>query len=197
MKPIDFFTFALRIITAALAVYHLSKKQSKQANAAVFVLLLSFAPELIFIFFDIRLGAPTVFLYLVVLIMSLYLGSALKFYDRYAAWDRWLHFLSGITFALAGITLAGEKTTAGIFMTALFGFSFSIMLSALWEVGEFIADCILRGNAQRWQSVNASINHQPAAAIQPAGLVDSMTDLISGTAGALLACALKALMLAL
>lgn len=192
MKPINLFVVIVRCIILVLIAYHLFQKQNKKAKSAAIMLVLTFVPNLLRVF-DIRITPFTIFLYFLVLCMSLYLGSALKFYDKYVFWDRLLHFLCGITFFYFGIAVAQRTIVSGSFGILLFSFAFSMTVSVLWEIGEFVSDGISHGDAQRWQKINASRNHQPQEAMQPPGLVDTMTDLMCGLGGALLACAIKAI----
>ena len=127
------------------------------------------------------------FLYYGILLMTLYMGSSLCFYDKYSWWDRLVHFLSGISFVGFGIALAALDSDIILAGILLFSFTFSITLHAFWEVFEYISDCMTHGNAQRWQKRHDSNNHVSKDAIQPAGLVDTMNDLICCMVGAALA----------
>lgn len=113
-----------------------------------------------------------------VLLMALYLGSSIGYYERYKWWDRAVHFLSGIGFLGFGIAIANTNYSITKLYALLFGFTFSISLHVFWEVLEYISDCISHGNAQRWQKIHPSNNHVSEKAIQPAGLVDTMNDTI-------------------
>lgn len=189
---INLFIIIVRCIFLLLIPYHLYQKQYKKSKSAAIVLILSFVPNLLRLF-DVWITPLTIFLYFLILCMALYLGSSFKFYDKYVFWDRLLHFLCGLTFFYFGISIAQKVIVSGTFGILLFSVMFSVTVSVLWEIGEFTSDSISHGDAQRWQRVNASRNHQPPDVIQPAGLVDTMSDLIFGLAGALLACVIKAI----
>ncbi len=187
MKFLSLCEIIFRCALFALAVFHIYKREFKLIKSLILVFALSFLPELLNAVFQIRIDAFSIIVYLIILFMALYLGSSLGFYDRYKRWDRTIHFLSGVGFVGFGIAIA--DTSSGIIKLVIlfFGFSFSITLHVFWEVLEYISDCISHGNAQRWQIIHASNNHVSEKAIQPAGLVDTMNDIICCIVGAGLA----------
>ncbi|MDR1548033.1 MAG: hypothetical protein LBT06_05500 [Hungatella sp.] len=156
-------------------------------KSVILVFVLSFLPELLNALFRIRIDAFSIIVYFIIIFMALYLGSSFLFYDKYKWWDRAIHFLSGIGFAGFGIAIAGTSSGIMKLVILLLGFTFPITLHVIWEVLEYLSDCITHGNAQRWQKINASNNHVSEKAIQPAGLVDTMNDAICCIAGSGLA----------
>lgn len=174
-------------ILLALAVFHIFKHQYKEMKAALIALLLSFLPMLLDKWVYVNVDIVSTFLYLTIIFMALYLGSSLRFYDRYKWWDRTIHFLSGAAFVGFGIAIVDKSIGVSTWLALLFSFTFSVTLHVFWEVLEYISDCITHGNAQRWQFINAAINHVSLKAIQPAGLVDTMNDFICCISGSVLA----------
>jgi len=126
---------------------------------------------------------------LIILLMSAYLGSKLKFYDKYAWWDRLIHFLTGILSVSFGVAISRGIVGLNKLHILFFCITLSVTIHVIWEIGEYIIDCKMRGNNQRWQREHNSINHNPPNAIQPAGLVDTMNDTITCIVGTLIACA--------
>lgn len=187
MNLYSLFENMFRWILLILIVYYICKRNYKVMKAVVLVLLLSFLPALLQNLVRINTDAFSRAVYCLVLFMALYLGSSLGFYDRYKWWDRVVHFLSGVGFVGFGMAVTGLNTGIAAGGMLLFGFTFSITLHVFWEVLEYWNDCLTRGNAQRWQKIHDSRNHVSEQAIQPAGLVDTMNDLICCIAGALLA----------
>jgi hypothetical protein len=118
--------------------------------------------------------------------MSLYFGGSLKFYDKFKWWDRAIHFLSGVGFVGFGIAIVRIDSGVIKWIILLFGFSFSVTLHVFWELLEYINDCVTHANAQRWQKIHNSNNHVSKNAVQPAGLVDTMNDIICCLVGATL-----------
>lgn len=127
-------------------------------------------------------------MYIALIVMTVYLGSSLKFYDKYYWWDMLIHFISGITFVSFGITLTDKVENLSNFHILLFCFTFSITLHVIWEVLEYISDSIFHTDHQRWQKISPSNNHASETAIQPAGLVDTMNDTIICIIGTVISC---------
>ena len=184
MNLLNLCEIIFRCTLFALAVYHMFKRDFKLLKSLFLVFALSFLPELSHALFQIKIDAFSIFVYWIILFMALYLGTSLYFYDKYKWWDRALHFLSGVGFVGFGIAFAGISSGIMKLVILFFGFTFSITLHVIWEELEYISDCISHGNAQRWQKVNASVNHVSEKAIQPAGLVDTMNDIICCIIGA-------------
>ena len=174
----------VRAILAVLAIWHLIRKEWKPAGSAAGVLLLTYLPALLSRWCGIKVDMLGKCLYLIILVMALYLGSSRKLYDRFAWWDRLIHLLSGILFVNIGIALTKKVEGLPVFGVVLFSFCFSLAGHCVWELLEYAADCFGRSDNQRWQAKHPDINHKPVAALQPAGLVDTMNDLLMGLIGA-------------
>lgn len=192
MNILYFFEFAYRCFLVALAVYHMVKHNTRFMKSILLVFALTFLPELIYLIFKIEIDSFSILVYLVILFMTLYLGGSFGYYDKFSWWDRITHFLSGAAFVGFGIATIRTGSEISDILILLFGFNFSITLHVFWEVLEYLSDCILHGNAQRWQKIHVdkdhlSINHVSNKAIQPAGLVDTMNDFNCCIIGAALA----------
>jgi hypothetical protein len=187
MEFLELYEIIFQGILFALAIYYIYKKEYKLIGSLIMIFVLSFLRVLLNALFYIRIDEFSNFIYFIVLIMALYLGSSLGFYDRYKWWDRSIHFLSGSGFIGFGIALANTNYGIAKFGVLLFSYTFSITLHVFWEVLEYISDCFSHGNAQRWQKIHASNNHISDKAIQPAGLVDTMNDTICCIIGSLIA----------
>lgn len=178
MKLLDLYEIIFQCILFVLAIYHVYKREFKLMKSVILIFILSFLSAFLNAVFQVRIDVFSNCVYYVFLFMALYLGSSLSFYDKYKWWDRAIHFLSGVSFAGFGIAIAGTSTGIIKLGILLFSFTFSITLHVFWEVLEYISDCLSHGNAQRWQKKHASNNHVSEKAIQPAGLVDTMNDII-------------------
>lgn len=173
-------------IMAVLGVYHCIRREYKIAGSAVLGLLLSFLPAGLNMVFHISVDVFSQTVYFIILFMALYLGGARRFYEKYKWWDRSLHFLSGLGFVGFGTAIAELNPNLTRFFLLFSGFTFSVTLHVFWEVLEYFCDCITHGNAQRWQLFHDSNNHKSERTIQPAGLADTMNDLICCLVGAAL-----------
>lgn len=188
MSFISFYVNLIRAVLVAMAIFHLFKRDYKKLTPAAIVIALTFVPWLLGLI-DIQINAPTGFLFPTVVLMAVYWGSTYRYYDLYPWWDRCVHFLSGILFFCFGMSLAEKVPEVGLAGKLVFSFALSLALHAVWEVLEFLTDCVFHTDSQRWQKHSKVVNHQPKKAIQPPGLVDTMVDTIAGIGGAVIACA--------
>jgi hypothetical protein len=105
---------------------------------------------------------------------TLFLGEVGNFYERFWWWDLLLHGGSAIGIGLVGIILlmlmlGTNLVAASPRLIGLFAFVFSVAIGAIWEIFEFTMDITF------------------GLSMQKSGLVDTMTDLIINSLGALLA----------
>ena len=177
----------IRILLVALAVLHLRTREYNKLIVAVIVLALTFVPWLLGLI-PIALNRLSLFLYPAVFVMACYLGTGWKLYDRFPWWDRAVHFLSGVLFFSVGISLAQRVPSVGVTGTLVFSAALSLAMHMIWEVLEYLADNATRGDNQRWQKRNQDIIHDPQKTKQPAGLVDTMHDMIACIVGTAVAC---------
>jgi hypothetical protein len=192
MNILSSIEFAYRCFLLALAVYHMLKHNSRLMKSILLVFALTFLPALIKFILNVEIDPFSILIYLAIIFMTLYLGGSYGYYEKFSWWDRITHFLSGVAFVGFGIATIRAGSEIYKVLILLFGFNFSVTLHVFWEVLEYISDCVLHGNAQRWQKMHVnknhvSINHVSPKAIQPAGLVDTMNDFNCCIAGAALA----------
>lgn len=185
-----FYTICANLMRTAFVLLfflHLCRREYKLLLPSAAVFLLTFVPDVLGIW-QVRPDAAGALLYLVILVMTIYLGNALKFYERFAWWDRLAHFLAGASFVSFGLALARREGDLHKLHALAFALTFSITLHVLWEVLEYLSDSLFHTDHQRWQKNSATHNHQPEAALQPAGLVDTMNDTIVCLLGGVCAC---------
>lgn len=141
------------------------------------VLLLTFAPALI----ERRLRVPLPVEFTLVTCVFLYasyaLGEAQDFYERFWWWDLVLHGLSAMIIGLIGFLaiyvfyMTYRIRVAPVYVAVL-TFALGVAVGTTWEIFEFLMDRYLGLNMQK------------------SGLVDTMTDLMINSAGALVAAAI-------
>jgi len=107
------------------------------------------------------------------LFASIFLGEFNSFYYRFWWWDIFLHGISAVilgilAFSLVYILNKEKKVELKPVFIALFAFCFAVAGGAVWEIIEFSIDSFLKTDMQK------------------SGLVDTMTDVIVDTAGALI-----------
>lgn len=122
-----------------------------------------------------KIDIPDSFEILIILFIysSLYLGEVQKFYIKFWWWDIFLHLLSAIALGLIGLAILillyeKKKVSTKPFWISLFAFSFAVSIGAIWEIFEFTMDQAFGLNMQK------------------SGLIDTMTDLIIDSIGALI-----------
>lgn len=121
---------------------------------------------------------------------STLLGKGLGMYETIWWWDDMLHILSGVLLVLLGLAMMPfviqrHSLKLSPFFVVAFVFFFATTVEVAWEIFEFTIDGLFATSWQRW-------DHAPSAVAmgwpyQGPGLRDTMTDLILGEIGALLA----------
>jgi VanZ family protein len=107
-----------------------------------------------------------------------------NFYEIFPWWDTLLHFASGIILGILGFALVyfinkdrNVSLRLNPFFICAFSFTFVVTMGVFWEIFEFSVDQFLGMNMQKWQGGIRL------------GLIDTMTDLIIDTLGALIVAA--------
>ena len=127
------------------------------------------------------MGAYAVFLY-----CAIFLGEVQSFYYAVPHWDTVLHMFSGGMLGTVGfsvITLLNKTERIPFILSpifvAVFALCFAMSLGVVWEIYEYVADCILGTNMQKFMLESGEL------LIGQAALADTMKDLIVDTIGAL------------
>lgn len=141
------------------------------AFAATLMLPMSLTPLYFKAAHDVYI--PAVFMYVAVVFIfsSVFLGQFGGLYDRWHWYDTFLHFISALAFGLAGFLLlfvyyVHNKLRLPKGIILFFTFFFCLGIGALWEIIEYFIDHTLSTN------------------MQVSSLDDTMIDLIIGGLGA-------------
>lgn len=131
----ELFTIGTIIMVVSTGQY----SRLPMAITTFFLLLIPLSAEGLFRF---RLTLPV---YLISLFYALgpMLGQCHNLYYILGWWDKLLHGLGGVMFALVGLFIFQryeDKTAKNVLMAALFALCFSMAISVLWEFCEFAAD---------------------------------------------------------
>lgn len=189
MNLAEIYVNLIRIAVIIIAIYKAYKKDYMLILPAIIVIVLSFLFLLLDIIWGIKIDKVGSAIYYTILVMSIYLGGGFDFYNKYASWDRAIHFLSGVAFVSLGIALSNKEANLSKFSILFFSLTLASFFHVIWETAEYIYDCIAHTDHQRWQKHHKkTVNHKPKSAIQSAGLVDTMNDTIVCMIGAILAC---------
>ena len=113
-------------------------------------------------------------------------GSVLNLYRSVGAYDKIVHFFSGILLAWLAVVLLSRlfdravsevrNTKLYMLLQCAFAFFFSSAGAGIWEIFEFTTDRLTGGEMQR-------------------GMVDTVTDIIAGNTGALTYCIILAVLI--
>ncbi|MEW9856458.1 hypothetical protein [Novosphingobium sp. M1R2S20] len=110
---------------------------------------------------------------------TLFLGEVQDYYERYWWWDLLLHTTAGLLMGMLGfliVYILNEDSQVDLHMRpsflALFAFSFSQAIGAVWEIFEFAMDQLFGMTMQKPMLGDSS------------GLTDTMFDLIVNAVGA-------------
>ncbi len=141
------------------------------------------------------------------LILSIILGEASNVYYRVQNYDKFLHFLGTLQFAVLGYSLSKfflRETNKGshqLFFSLMFGFFFAVAIEAMWEVYEFSFDSLCGTNMQKYipdefiscvdEKGNYTCSDEEIAAFYATkeghhfAIMDTMYDIICDTCGSL------------
>ncbi|MBS3072437.1 hypothetical protein J4477_01220 [Candidatus Pacearchaeota archaeon] len=143
----------------------------------ILTLLLTFLPYVLEVGYKINLPLEFEFIAVMFIYSAMFLGEVHDYYTYYWWWDLVLHGGSAIAMGFIGFTIMyvlyrGKKIIARPSTIAIFSFSFSLAIGALWEIFEFTMDQTFGFNMQK------------------SGLIDTMWDLILNSIGAFIASSL-------
>lgn len=113
------------------------------------------------------------------------LGEIFRAYDHIPLFDKTLHTLNGLIFALLGFSMVNMLNNGNDhhkklspFFVSLFSFCFSLAVSYVWELFEFSMDSVFHINMQRWQDGLVGTGSGVNAYTQGTGLIDTMIDML-------------------
>lgn len=169
-------TYVVWAVLVLAIVVALSVRDWSIAFVGAATLALTMVPAAMADFFHLRI--PIGFYAAIVLFLfgTVFLGEAYDFYERFWWWDIVLHGASALGFGIIGVVLAlvmfeGEQYAAPPLAIAVIAFGFAVTIGVIWEVFEFAMDQVFGLNMQK------------------SGLMDTMSDLIVNSIGALLGAA--------
>lgn len=162
--------------------------QSELFFLAILALILSFLPDYIEKWRHIHFPQQLELLLILFMYAGVYLSARFDMYYRVFWWDDLLHTISGVMIGFIGFLIVykiNHKYSVDFnpFLIAVFAFTFSVTIAVLWEIFEFLMDVYWGTAMQKWDlPEETSLIGRP---YQGSGLRDTMSDLILGSAGAL------------
>ncbi|MEG2935490.1 MAG: hypothetical protein RR844_03260 [Clostridium sp.] len=173
------FKWSFRIILFVLTIYYISTdKGGANANFisnGIVILFTSFIPDIICLIFKFNISTAIDFLIQSFIFMTLFMGKMYRYYSIWPLWDFFLHWLSGVILGFIALTALKPLASQKIYpllppaLVSVFMFLFSATVAALWEFWEFAGDQLFGFDSQLFS------------------LIDTMSDMISGSIGALIA----------
>lgn len=137
------------------------------------------------------------------------IGYVYKFYYTVFWWDSFMHTAGGVVFAVLGVFLAkwlNKNGNMNLLTRAIFALCFSITVAVAWEFVEYTSDSLFHTDMQKDTYIDlidsyllglnpdeigrladietVVVNGQPLKGYIDIGLVDTMSDLIVETVGA-------------
>lgn len=145
-------------------------------------------PSLLSRKWKIKIPTALFIMYIVFLYCAIFLGEVRNFYHVVPHWDDILHCFSSImtgSFGFMVILILNDDKHVAIELSpkfaAVFAFSFSLTIGALWEIYEFAFDGLLGLNMQKFMLEDGTVLSGHAA------ISDTMKDLVVDCFGALIA----------
>lgn len=185
--------------------------QYNRLPLAFATLLIVLIPEIVERLFRCKISLP-IYLFGLLYAIGPMLGQCYNLYYTVSWWDKMLHFMGGVMFAIFGFYLferfAGAKRRNMVF-SAVFAVCFSMAIAVLWEFCEFGADSFLGMDMQDDMVISSFnsflLNNEigevgtlenikevvvdgkvlPVDGYIDIGLIDSMLDMLLETIGAI------------
>lgn len=178
-KVILFLSITFVVVMAAVFIRDISNGNSSTWPDAIGRVLFSLLPVLLLFLKKIPFNLSLIISYYLFIFCTFFLGAILKFYDRFRWWDTMLHFFGSVFAGFVGIAiyklLLPNSVEKGIsrWMIFLFVLTFAVTISALWESAEFL------GAVMGFMEEDDN--------------KDTMTDMLTGLAGAIVVACYAAL----
>lgn len=173
-KIFRYTSYLIKIMLLSIIIFDIINAKYSQLFITSLTLVLLLIPSLFRRKYDAIIPLEIEILIVIFIFGTLFLGEIHNYYELYEYWDVYLHTLSGILLGLLGFVIVYSiietNTTNNLtpFFVALFTFSFAVMIGVIWEIFEFSMDIFFGLNMQK------------------SGLIDTMTDLIVDSIGALI-----------
>lgn len=169
----------LQLIMAVELVFLVIERQWLHVFLVVAVMATMLAPGVLKRRLLVQIPSEVQVLAILFAFATLFLGEVRDYYERFWWWDLLLHTTAGLLLGLLGfmiVYILNEDRQVDLHMRpsflALFAFSFSQGIGAMWEIFEFAMDQFFGMTMQKPMLGDRS------------GLTDTMWDLIVNAAGA-------------
>ena len=199
---------ALQLFSLFSVVYFSITGKPSQVFLGVLSILFLCLPALAQKLFKMQIGLP-MYAFILLYAVCPMLGHSYKFYYLLPWWDTFLHTVGGVVFAVFGAYLPRcilKKQQVSVALCVLAGVCFSISISVIWEIIEYIADSFFNTDMQQdtfvyslrsyllgdklgvigeiGEVTSVTVNGTLLQGYIDIGLIDTMTDIIFETLGA-------------
>lgn len=175
----------VRLSLMIIFIWGILKKDYSQFFLIVLTFFMTYYPSILEKRFGVYLPSRLEIVVTLFIFAAQVLGEMNGFYDKIPWWDIMLHATSGVVLGIVGflfVYLLNERGDANVNLSPIFvvivAFCVAITLGVFWEIFEFSADRLLGYNMQKYRVPGQD------------GLVDTMSDLIVDSIGALVTCIL-------
>ena len=177
----EFISWIVRILLVFAIVESIFSKNYQNTFVAGLTFIMTFYPSILRKRLRVYLPSSLQIVITLFIFAAQFLGELHDFYYRFPWWDNMLHCISGSVLGIIGFMFVYflnkthiKKTKLSPFFIVLFAFCFAVMIGVVWEIFEFSADRMLGLNMQKFRLPEED------------GLVDTMTDLIVDSIGAII-----------
>jgi hypothetical protein len=144
---------ATNILLLAITLYALYNQSYDMVFAGVLMLLVSLMPFYFKAVHNVHIPAVFMYVTIVFIFSSVFLGQFGGLYDRWHWYDAFLHFISALAFGIIGFLLlfvyyVHNKLKLPKGLILFFAFFFCLGVGALWEIIEYGIDNSLGTNMQ-------------------------------------------------
>ena len=170
------FTYICWALLAGAAAFGIFTTSWNMTFLASVVFLLTLLPFFFESWADLRLPKSFIGAVVTFIVGTIFLGEVGTFYERFWWWDIFMHTGSAIGFGMIGtvimlIFVRGDRLSAPPLLLAFMAFAFAVCIGTVWEIFEFGMDQIFGFNMQK------------------SGHIDTMSDLIVDSIGAVIGAA--------
>lgn len=123
--------------------------------------------------FKLEINEGVIFVWIVFIFLSHFLGVMCEFYDKWYYFDKISHTFSGILSGTVGLMILDRFKIKNFVFGILFILSFTCLCAFLWEVFEFVCNALFGGDAQK---------------VMETGVTDTMLDMIVAFIGSICVC---------
>lgn len=168
----DLFELAMYVLASVCFVYFLMKGNQAKMLEAVLIIAVLLIIRVVVKITKVTMFSALRFSVLLFIFITMFLANEFGFYSVIPYLDKIEHLFSGLILCLVGLLIYkkasdGEKTAVPSAKVAVWlSFFFSVAMAGVWEIYEFTTDRLFGLNSQF------------------GSLVDTMTDIICGTIGA-------------